>query len=110
MSKELTPKDVIKDSETDCNPKIILNKNQWETVYNWCDEYHGIKSKPLIDEIASLTRFLDKRCSENNKLSVIIHGKENEIAELKSKVSNWMDKYIEVNEENKKLKNELNFK
>lgn len=30
-----------------------------------------------------------------------------EIAELKSKVSNWMDKYIEVNEENKKLQSEL---
>ena len=30
-----------------------------------------------------------------------------EIAELKSKVSNWMDKYIEVNEENKQLKSEL---
>ena len=30
-----------------------------------------------------------------------------EIDELKSKVSNWMDKYIEVNEENKKLQSEL---
>lgn len=30
-----------------------------------------------------------------------------EIDELKSKVSNWMDKYIEINEENKKLKSEL---
>lgn len=30
-----------------------------------------------------------------------------EIEQLKSKVSNWMDKYIEVNEENKKLQSEL---
>lgn len=30
-----------------------------------------------------------------------------EIERLKSKVSNWMDKYTEVNEENKKLQREL---
>lgn len=30
-----------------------------------------------------------------------------DIEQLKSKVSNWMDKYIEVNEENKKLQSEL---
>ena len=30
-----------------------------------------------------------------------------DIDKLKSKVSNWMDKYIEVNEENKQLKSEL---
>ena len=30
-----------------------------------------------------------------------------DIDKLKSKVSNWMDKYTEVNEENKKLQREL---
>ena len=45
----------------------------------WYKEYSDQNTKPLIDEIA----------------------------ELKSKVSNWMDKYIEVNEENKKLQSEL---
>ena len=30
-----------------------------------------------------------------------------DIDKLKSKVSNWMDKYTEVNEENKKLQSEL---
>ena len=30
-----------------------------------------------------------------------------DIEQLKSKVSNWMDKYTEVNEENKKLQSEL---
>lgn len=30
-----------------------------------------------------------------------------DIDKLKSKVSNWMDKYIEINEENKKLQREI---
>jgi len=53
-SKDIEPKKVIQDSEIDCEPKIILNKRQWETIYNWCDEYHSVKSKSLTDEIAEL--------------------------------------------------------
>jgi L-lactate utilization protein LutB len=41
--------------------------------------------------------FIDWLCQQNKQLL-------DEIDELKSKVSNWMDKYTEVNEENKQLK------
>lgn len=44
--------------------------------------------------------FIDWLCQQNK-------AQLDEIDKLKSKVSNWMDKYIEVNEENKKLKSEL---
>ena len=57
-------------------------------------------SKPIICPIEALDA-MKEYSGQNTKLLI------DEIDELKSKVSNWMDKYIEVNEENKKLKNEL---
>lgn len=57
-------------------------------------------SKPIICPIEALDA-MKEYSGQNTKLLI------DEIAELKSKVSNWMDKYIEVNEENKKLQGEL---
>jgi regulator of replication initiation timing len=69
-------------------------------------ENRGIEKKQLNAEENYMTTPISvlsyiRALEEQNK-----HLLE-EIERLKSKVSNWMDKYTEVNEENKKLQREL---
>lgn len=65
------------------------------------------QNKQLLDKFNVLKRDYIALESVSKQLTEHIDIKNNEIDKLKSKVSNWMDKYTEVNEENKKLKSEL---
>jgi predicted transcriptional regulator len=69
-----TPEEIIKNSEHDCQPTIILYKTQWHTVYNWMDEYASEKTKELQEQLSEKTEALEN--SENGMLNLIKYKNE----------------------------------
>ena len=62
---------------------------------------NGIKTSGTFVLFEDVPHAMQEYSDQQNKQLL------DEIYELKSKVSNWMDKYTDVNEENKKLQSEL---
>lgn len=77
-NREITPESIIKNSEHDCTPTIILYKTQWHTVYDWMQEYSYEQNKKLLDEIEMLKFQLKAADSVNENLSKELKYKENE--------------------------------
>ena len=72
MSENKTAEETVKNSEHDTNPPIILNKQQWQCVYNWMQEYSNQQNQELQRQVEELK---EKEIIGDRRLVVLEHDK-----------------------------------
>lgn len=60
MSETKKAKETVKNSEYDTNPPIILNKQQWQCIYNWMQEYANQQNQDLQMQLDELKQAADE--------------------------------------------------
>jgi len=79
------------------NTDIVSERDYWRLHYNKTQDYLDKATKNnsiLVEQLAASNSFLDKRCSENNELSVTIHKLEEQLAAKDKELSEAIDENI----------------
>lgn len=99
MSENKTAEETVKNNEHDTNPPIILNKQQWQCVYNWMQEYSNQQNQELQRQVLKLTASRDAWASMHNDVLESLRESSEDNVKLQSQYTQLKEAADEMADE-----------